>query len=482
MSKIGSHNKKLSPAMKNHLAFLTLLAGVTISAIAAKPPNGGAEGSPNIVYILADDLGINDFGCYGQQIMQTPRIDRMAKEGMQFFNHYSGSTVCAPTRSCLMTGQHTGRTRVRGNGPAHLKPEDVTVAEILQDAGYRTACIGKWGLGPENSPGIPTRQGFDFFYGYLSQTRAHRYYPDWVWRNDTKEHYPDNSTKRNVYIHDRFTDESLRWIRRQHRAEKPFFLYLAYTLSHVDLDVPDDSLKPYLKTITEKGPYTNPKWPARGYRNHPTPRACFAGMTSRLDRDVGRLLDLIDQLGIAKDTVVMFSSDNGPTPAGGADPDFFDGNGIYRGIKRDLYDGGIRAPLIVRWPGTVEAGSRSDHISAHWDVMATLAELAGTQPSSKHTGISFAPTLTGKGNQEHHEYLYWEFYEQGGKQAVRKGDWKAVRLNRHRSPDAPWEIYNLAKDPGEHHNVAAAHPELQAEFTRLKNRARTENEFFQWKK
>lgn len=458
------------------LRFLTLLVAATAVV------TGHAASKPNIIYILADDLGINDFGCYGQKIMQTPRIDRMAKQGMQFYNHYSGSTVCAPTRSCLMTGQHTGRTRVRGNAASHLKPEDVTVAEVLKHAGYRTACVGKWGLGPADSPGIPTRQGFDFFFGYLDQRRAHRYYPDWIWRNETKEHYPDNPEKREVYIHDRFTDESLGWIRQQSRAGQPFFLYLAYTLSHVDLDVPEDSMRPYLKTVEEKGPYVNRNFPARGYRSHPTPRACFAGMTSRLDRDVGRILDLVDELGIAENTVVMFSSDNGPTSAGGADPDYFDGNGIYRGIKRDLYEGGIRAPFIVRWPGTVKPGSRSDHVSAHWDVLPTLADLAGTDPSADHSGISFAPTLRGKGKQARHEYLYWEFFEKGGKQAIRKGDWKAVRLNRHKQPKAPWEIYNLADDPGETTNVGDRHPELQREFTAIKNRARTDNEFFRWRK
>lgn len=439
-----------------------------------------AASKPNIIYILADDLGINDFGCYGQKIMKTPRIDRMAGEGMQFFNHYSGSTVCAPTRSCLMTGQHTGRTRIRGNAAAHLKAEDVTVAEVLKTAGYQTACIGKWGLGPAGSVGVPNRQGFDLFFGYLDQRRAHRYYPDWIWRNETKEEYPDNSKQRNVYIHDSFTDESLKWIEQQSGNQKPFFLYLAYTLSHVDLDVPDDSMKPYLGSIEEKGPYVNRNWPERGYRNHPTPRACFAGMTTRLDRDVGRILDLVDQLGIAKNTVVMFSSDNGPTSAGGADPNYFNGNGIYRGIKRDLYEGGVRAPLIVRWPSTIVAGSRSDHVSAHWDVMATLAELAGTKPSDVHTGISFAPTLLGKGKQATHDYLYWEFFEKGGKQAIRQGDWKAVRLNRHKKPNGPWEIYNLVSDPGETKNIAAEHPDLQRLFTKIKDRARTENEFFKW--
>ena len=460
---------------------LMLRIGIALIAILLPSLAATAE-KPNIIYILADDLGINDFGCYGQKIMRTPRIDQMAQEGMQFFNHYSGSTVCAPTRSCLMTGQHTGRTRVRGNGKAFLKPQDVTVAEVLKQVGYSTACVGKWGLGEADSPGVPNRQGFDFFYGYLNQHHAHRYYPNYIWRNEVKEHYPENREKREVYIHDRFTDESLAWIKSQSETESPFFLYVPYTLSHVDLDVPQDSIDPYLSEIKEAGPYVNPKFPERGYRNHPTPRACFAGMTTRMDRDVGRILDLVDELGIAESTLVLFSSDNGPTPAGGADPNFFDGNGIYRGIKRDLYEGGIRAPLIARWPGRIEAGSRSDHISAHWDLLATLADVSGGKVPAEQTGISFLPSLLGEEGQPQHDYLYWEFYEQNGKQAIRKGYWKAVRLNRHRRPNAKWEIYNLKSDPSETRNVAGQHPELQTEFNQIVKSARADSEFFQWKK
>jgi len=240
-------------------------------------------------------------------------------------------------------------------------------------------------------------------------------------------------------------------------------------------------MEPYYNLIEEDGPYENPAFPEKGYRSHPTPRACFAGMTSRLDRDVGRILDLLDELGLSEDTLVLFSSDNGPTPAGGADPDFFNGNGIYRGIKRDLYEGGIRAPLIARWRGTIEEGAVSDHVSAHWDVMATLADVAGVVPPPEHTGISFLPTLTGEGEQSAHEYLYWEFYERGGKQAIRTGNWKGVRLNRHRNGrDASWEIYDLETDPGETRNVSAERPDLVRQFQRIVDEARTENEFFSW--
>tara|TARA_B100000927_G_scaffold291673_1_gene295445 strand:+ start:6431 stop:7825 length:1395 start_codon:yes stop_codon:yes gene_type:complete len=441
-----------------------------------------AVAKPNIIYILADDLGINDFGCYGQEIMKTPRVDQMAAEGMQFFNHYSGSTVCAPTRSCLMTGQHTGQTRVRGNGGAQLLPEDVTIPEMLKEVGYTTGLIGKWGLGEEGSTGVPWAQGFDFFFGYLNQSRAHRYYPDWIWRNDQKEEYPDNPTNREVYIHDSFTEEGLKFIEEQSKTNEPFFLYMAYTLSHVDLDVPEDSMEPYYDIIEEARPFVNPNLP-KGYRNHPTPRACFAGMTTRLDRDIGYLLDKLDGLGISENTLVLFSSDNGPTSAGGADPEYFNGNGIYQGIKRDVYEGGIRAPMIARWPGTIEAGSKSDHVSAHWDVMATLAEVSGATLPKEQVGVSFAPTLKGDAdNQDQHDYLYWEFYEKGGKQAIRQGKWKAVRLDRTKiGPEGAWEIYDLEKDPSEENNLAAQKPEMQKQFNQLALEAATESEFFSWK-
>lgn len=453
------------------LAVFSLFVGMATSAE-----------KPNIIYILADDLGINDFGCYGQEIMKTPRVDQMAREGMQFLNHYSGSTVCAPTRSCLMTGQHTGRTRVRGNGGAQLLPEDVTIPEMLKEVGYKTGLIGKWGLGEEGSTGVPWAQGFDFFFGYLNQSRAHRYYPEWIWRNDQKEEYPENPTKREIYIHDSFTKEGLNFIEEQSKTDEPFFLYMAYTLSHVDLDVPEDSMVAYYDLIEEDGPYVNPNLP-KGYRNHPTPRACFAGMTTRLDRDIGYLLDKLDELGISENTLVLFSSDNGPTSAGGADPEYFNGNGIYQGIKRDVYEGGIRAPMIARWPGTIEAGSKSDHVSAHWDVMATLADVSGANLPKEQVGVSFAPTLKGDAdNQNQHDYLYWEFYERGGKQAIRQGKWKAVRLNRTKvGSEGAWEIYDLEKDPSEENNLAAQKPEMQKQFSQLALEAATESEFFSWK-
>ncbi len=436
------------------------------------------SGRPNIIYILADDLGYADVGCYGGKVIQTPRIDQMREEGMLFSQHYSGSTVCAPTRCVLMTGLHTGHAHIRGNGGPGLRNKDITIAKLLQKAGYRTAAIGKWGLGGPGSDGVPNKQGFDYWFGYLSQSRAHHYYPPFLWRNQQKIHYPNNPEMRTHYSHDLFTREALEFIERN--TESPFFLYLAYTIPHVDLDVPDDSIEPYLSKIKEKGPYGKPG--GQHYRHTKQPRATFAGMVSRLDRDVGRLLDKLDKLQISKNTVVIFSSDNGPTSAGGADPDYFDGNGQFRGIKRDLYEGGIRVPMIVKWPGKVSMGSTSSHISAHWDVMSTLAELSELPVNHlpKTDGISFVPTLLGTGNQKKHDYLYWEFFEKGGKQAIRMGKWKGVKLGLKNNKNALLELYDLDSDPSESNDLNQQYPDIVNELENKLANARTESTFFSW--
>lgn len=438
------------------MASMLVVAGLSSAA--------AGTAKPNLIYILADDLGIADFGCYGGRIIKTPQVNRMAREGMRFTEHYSGSTVCAPTRCVLMTGKHTGHARIRGNSGPDLKPEDVTIAELLKQAGYATGIVGKWGLGEAGSTGVPNKQGFDFWYGYLNQRNAHHYHPPFLWRNGAKDWFPGNPKLRTHYSHDLFTKEALKFI--DNHRDQPFFLYVAYTLSHVDLDVPDDSKVPYVGKLGEEKPYGKPG--GQHYRHEKQPRATFAGMTSRLDRDVGRIMDFVKRLGLAENTLVIFSSDNGPTSAGGADPEFFDGNGIYRGIKRDLYEGGIRAPMIAWWPGRIKGGSTSGHVSAHWDVLPTFAELAGVAPPSDVDGISFAPTLLGKSDrQRQHEHLYWEFYEKGGKQALRQGDWKVVRVGLMKNPNVPIELYNLADDPGEQRDIAAAHPDVVQRMTAL---------------
>lgn len=438
---------------------------------------------PNIIYILADDLGYGDLGCFGGEIIQTPHIDQMAAEGIKFTQHYAGSCMCAPTRCSLMTGLHTGHARVRGNsshlkpdgaGRIALEPEDVTVAEVLKEAGYRTGVIGKWGLGEPDTTGIPNKQGFDFWFGYLNQSNAHHYYPPYLWKNEEKVEYPDNPTKRTHYSHDLFTEEALQFIEAE--KENPFFLYMAYTIPHVDLDVPDDSRDPYVGVIEETEPYGTPG--GQHYRYEERPHATFAGMVSRLDRDVGRILDHLQELGLEENTLVIFTSDNGPTSAGGADPDFFNGNGPLRGIKFSVYDGGIRVPFIARWPGKIAPGTESEHISAHWDMLPTFAELAGAEVTSPIDGISMVPAILGNADaQKEHAYLYWEAYNSGGQQALRQGDWKAVRIGMLK--DKPkFELFNLKEDLAETTDVSKQHPEVADRLRQLMDGAHQPNKHF----
>ncbi len=443
---------------------------------------------PNVVYILADDLGYGDLGCYGQKDIRTPNIDRMAREGMIFTQHYSGSTVCAPSRSCLMTGQHTGHTPVRGNkeyqpeGQHPLPAESVTVAEVLKGAGYATGAFGKWGLGYPGSEGDPNNQGFDEFYGYNCQRYAHNYYPYFLRHNDKKVMLPGNEDKKTEqYAPDLIQEQTLKFI--EANKDRPFFLYVPNVIPHAELLVPEDEIvKSYRGKFPEK-PYKGVddgrSYKRGGYGSVETPRANFAAMVTRLDRYVGEILDKLKQLGLDKKTIAMFTSDNGPHGEGGANPKYFNSSGGLRGMKRDLYEGGIRVPMIARWPGKIKAGSGSDHISAFWDVMPTLAELAGANAPENIDGISFVPTLLGqKRKQKEHDYLYWEFHERGGKQAVRKGKWKAVRLQVNRDPNGPLELYDLQKDPQEKNDVASEHPDIVRQMERIMKEAHTDSEVF----
>lgn len=447
------------------------LAGA--AALTLAPPRG-AEGEapvrrpPNIVFILADDLGYGDLGCYGQQQVQTPRIDAMAAEGMRFTDAYAGSTVCAPSRCALMTGLHTGHCTVRGNKLVPLLPEDTTVAEVLRDAGYATALIGKWGLGEPESKGLPNRQGFDYFFGYLNQSHAHNYYPDYLWRNEERVPLEGNvqSDKRGVaaqcaaYSHDLFTEEALQFIDKQ--QDRPFFLYLAYTIPHANNE----------RGNVEGNGMETPSDAPYGDRAWPQPQKNHAAMITRLDRDVGRVLDRLRERGLADDTVVFFSSDNGPHKEGGADPNFFRSSGPLRGIKRDLYDGGIRVPFIAWGPGRIAAGAVADHVCAFWDFLPTAAELAGADLPRNLDGVSFAPTLLDEEDrQAEHEFLYWEFHEGGFKQAVRIANYKVVRPGT----DAPIEVYDLAVDLGEQQDIAAAQPELVTRARELFREQRTDS-------
>jgi arylsulfatase A-like enzyme len=443
-----------------------------------------AADKPNIIFILADDLGYGDLGCYGQKIIQTPCLDRMAAEGLRFTQFYAGSTVCAPSRSVLMTGLHTGHTRVRGNagpedsGAQMLRDEDVTVAEVLRSADYATGLVGKWGLGMPGDQGIPNRQGFDSFYGYLSQHHAHNHFPDFLWQNEEQAPLPNvvtpvgtagggYATERVQYAGDLFADEALAFVAR-HR-DRPFFLYLALVVPHANNErsrVLGDG-----QEVPDYGPYADRDW-------HSSLKG-QAAMITRMDRQIGELLAKLAELGIDQRTLVIFTSDNGPHKEGGPqyDPEFFQASGPLRGIKRSLTDGGIRVPFIARWPGKIQPGV-SKHVGYFGDFLATAAELAGVQPPPDLDSISFVPTLLGRvAEQAEHEYLYWEFYERGISQAVLlEGRWKGIRL---KSLAAPLELYDLHHDLGEQQDVAAEHPERVARIGRIMETARVDNEF--WK-
>jgi arylsulfatase A-like enzyme len=419
---------------------------------------------PNIVFILADDLGYGDIGSYGQKQIATPNLDRIAAEGMRFTQAYAGSTVCAPSRCCLMTGKHTGHAWVRGNkGPElALRPRDLTVAEVLKRSGYRMGLFGKWSLGGIGTTGYPTKKGFDEWFGFFSQTQAHNYYPELLLDGSTEHLLRGNmACQKGEYTHDLFTEHALKFLDKG--KSEPFFLYLPYTIPHANnemgratgngMEVPTDA------------PYSNKSWPQQ--------EKDFAAMITRMDNDIGKIMVQLKASGVDENTIVIFSSDNGPHEEGGHKSDFFDSNGPLRGIKRDLYEGGIRVPALARWPGKIQAGQVSDQIWAFWDFLPTAAELAGLPPPTGIDGISMAPALLGK-PQKSHEYLYWEFHERGFHRAVRMGDWKGVRLGT----KLPLELYNLKEDIGEENNVAAKYPKVVAEVERIMKEARTDSAEF----
>ncbi len=415
---------------------------------------GCATRPPNVVFVLADDLGYGDLGAYGQKTVRTPNLDRLATEGMKFRQFYSGSTVCAPSRCVLMTGRHTGHCSVRSNSREatnhDLRPAESTIAEVMKKAGYATAAIGKWGLGEEGSPSLPTSRGFDRFYGYLNQVHAHNYYPAFLWRNGSKDLLHNEvvtigkPTEGDHYVAERATkavdwspalmlSEAQRWI--DEVKDRPFFLYLATILPHGGNG----------QVVPDLGPYANESWP-EGDKSR-------AALVTRMDTQVGDLLRHLRARGLDRDTIVMFSGDNGPS--GGKR---FDPAGGLRGNKGTMYEGGIRVPLIVRWPGVVAAGSVSDHVGYFGDVMATLAEVAGVAPPKDVDSLSFVPALRGQA-QAKHEYLYWEYYEGGSPQAVRFETWKAIRVPMH---TGPVQLYDLASDPAESRDLAAEKPEVVA--------------------
>lgn len=415
----------------------------TTAAGAVSLAAGAAEAAarPNIIFILADDLGYGDLGCYGQQRIKTPNLDRLAAEGIRFTQAYSGATVCAPSRCCLMTGKHGGHATVRGNKRPEvgLRPDEATLPALLKKAGYRTALSGKWGLGGPSTRSMPNQRGFDEFFGYLDQLHAHNSYPEHLWQNEEEVFLTENwFNRRKKFAPDLFTEKALEFVKR--RESRPFFLYLAYTVPHADnelgafqgngIEVPGDE------------PYSNENWP-QVERN-------FAALVTRMDRDIGTLLAALGDGGIDRNTLIVFSSDNGPHREGGHDPDYFSSRGPLRGIKRDLYEGGIRMPFLTRWTGRIRGGQVSGQVLAFWDILPSLCELAGVPRPASLDGISVLPALLGERRVEHPP-LYWEFHERGFSQAVRFGDWKAVRNN----PQKPIELYALETDIGEKNDVAA---------------------------
>lgn len=447
----------------------SVLSGCGVSAFGK-----GRKTQPNIIYILADDLGYGDLSCYGQTKFQTPNIDRLAAEGMKFTQHYSGSTVCAPSRCSLMTGMHTGHAVVRGNkevkpeGQAPMPAGTVTIPTLLKKAGYTSGMFGKWGLGAPGSVSDPMAF-FDEFYGYNCQRDAHNYYPDHLWHNRQRVEL-DGKT----YSHDLIMDAAKNFI--QSNKHQPFFCYMSVTIPHAAMHAPkalhDKYRKQFPQFEDKVGKYSGPQ-----VQN---PVAAFPAMVEHLDNGVGEVMALLKELGIDDNTVIMFTSDNGPHMEGGHNPKFFDCNGPLRGHKRDLYEGGIRAPMLVRWPGHVKAGSVTDLVSAFWDVLPTCMELAGAKPPAGTDGISFVPTLLEKGKQPAHPYLYWEFHEQGGKQAVRLGKWKGVRLNVRKKPTGPIQLYDLSSDLGEEKNIAKSNPAVVRKIETIMKEARTTNAAFKF--
>jgi len=438
---------------------------------------------PNIVFIMADDLGWKELGCYGQEKIKTPNIDRMAAQGMRFTQYYAGSAVCAPSRCVLLTGKHGGHAYVRNNhamgrgdsfaGQLPLPANEVTFAELLKGRGYATGCFGKWGLGAPGSSGDPLTQGFDRFYGYNCQSHAHNLYPSFLVNQAEREPLEGNTNgpTGKHYAPQRIADEMLQFV-RDHKDE-PFFLYYPTVIPHLALQVPEEELTQY------KGKWEETPYKGESYQPHPTPRACYAAMISFLDKQVGRLFALLEELGINGNTLVFFTSDNGTTHLiEQVDYEFFNSVGPLRGLKGALYEGGIRMPMIAWWPGKVAPGAVTDHVAAHYDVPATLAELAGAEPPPNTDGISFLPVITGNADaQRKHEFLFWDFAGYGGQVAVRMGNWKGIKTDLQKNPGAALELYDLENDLSESRNVAGEHPDIAARIEQIMWDARAVPEF-----
>lgn len=436
---------------------------------------------PNIVFVLVDDMGIGDIGCYySQSKIETPHLDELASKSLQFMQHYSGSTVSAPSRCSLLTGKHTGCGYVRGNKAVrngkgvfdlHLPADEVTIAELLKKKGYATMCVGKWGLGGPQTTGSPMNKGFDYFFGYLSQVEAHRYYPQYLYENETKIQLGGR-----VYSHWMIMEKGLNFIRTQKNGQ-PYFAYFAITPPHADLDYPD--ISEYQGKFPET-PYINKRGKS-GFKTQMAPKAAYASMVTEIDRSVGEIISLLKERGEWENTIFVFSSDNGVHAVGGHAPEFFDSNGPFRGHKRDLYEGGVRTPFIISWPDRIKFHRKTSHISAFWDFLPTVCDIIDVKVPEGVNGISYLPVLLDKEQeQERHEYIYYEFYEMGGKQSILKDGWKLVRLNVSKPEKLVEELYYLPEDIGEEHNQIADNRAKADELRELMNKAHTPSEFFNW--
>lgn len=485
-------------------AYIILIISIAAASCNSQKIRHSAFGTPNIIYIYADDLGYGELGSYGQEKIKTPNLDRMAAEGIRFTQHYTGTPVCAPARCILLTGRHAGHSYIRGNysigggydkegGNMPLPEGTYTIGHMMQDAGYITGAIGKWGLGAAGTIGEPVKQGFDYFYGYLNQSQAHNYYPEYLRENDkwdtlknaffTPRAKIDKSASLKdferftgkVYAPDKMTEKALSFIRKN--KEKPFFLYLPYTIPHAALTIPwySKAYKMYEGRLDTVAYYGD-----QGYTPHPQPRAAYAAMITQLDMYVGQIMEQIKELGLDESTVIMFSSDNGPTFNGGVQAGFFNSAGGLRGLKMDVYEGGIREPFIARWPGHIPAGKVSNLVSVQYDIMATLADIVKVK-APKNDGISILPTLLGKeAEQAKHDFLYFEYPEKGGQAAIRVGDWKGVKVGMKNNHNIKWELYNLATDVAEKNNVASQHPAIIARLDSILQREHQPAHIREW--
>lgn len=513
----------------SHQIFKTILSCLLTSFLFAQE-------KPNIIYIYADDLGYGELGCYGQKIIKTPNIDKLSTEGIKFTQHYAGAPVCAPSRGMLMTGKHAGHAYIRGNyefgdftdenekGQMPLEAKAFTVAELLKLKGYTTALVGKWGLGYNSTEGMPTKQGFDYFYGYFDQKQSHNFYPTHLWESTTDDYQkliqkpnhkniethstkvsvkgyttkddlgqpyinvhgkpldPETATatdfnnyKGKVYAPEKMTEKAIDFINTN--TKKPFFLYLAYTLPHVSLQAPEDWINKYKGQFDEQPYYGN-----NGYTPSEYPKSTYAAMVSYLDAQVGLILEKLEKLGLDQNTLVMFSSDNGATfKTGGFDPAYFNSMGGLRGAKGDLYEGGIRIPFIAKWPNKIPAGKTSELISSQIDFFATVADLLGNPKKNNTDGISFLPEVLGQSkNQKKHDYLYFEFPEKGGQVAIRIDHWKGVKSNMKTNKQAAWEVYNLLTDEKESIDIAQEHPELIRKFDEILKEQHIPSQINEW--